>query len=139
MRKELLWNDCIFNKSSFKTRPDKAKVKSLIDTAKGRNEYLKKGVIDEDSANFVFEGYYSSALELLHALVLLNGFKVKNHVCLGYYLRDVLKKDDLFRIFDDWRFKRNSLVYYGKRMELDVAKEAIFKCKKLIRELSKLI
>jgi len=83
----------------------------------------------------VFEGYYSSILEMLHAIVVLEGYKVNNHICLGYYLRDVLKNDELFRFFDDCRFKRNSLVYYGKRMDFEIAKDSIEKAKKLIKEL----
>jgi len=38
-------------------------------------------------------------------------------------------------LFDDLRFKRNSLTYYGKRMDFETAKQAIEKCKRLIREL----
>ncbi|MAG78016.1 hypothetical protein CL616_01485 [archaeon] len=139
MRKELLWEDCIFNKSCLKTLPDKAKAKSLIDTAKGRIDYSQRNVMDKTSANYIFENYYTSMLELLHAVVILNGFKVRNHICLGFYLRDVLTREDLFSLFDDCRSKRNSLVYSGKRMEFEVAKESVSKCKILIKELSKLI
>jgi hypothetical protein len=42
-------------------------------------------------------------------------------------------------MFDDCRFKRNSLVYYGKTLDLSVAKESIEKCKQLIIELKILI
>ena len=60
-------------------------------------------------------------------------------MCLGFFLRDVLKRGDLFQIFDDCRFKRNSLIYYGKRMDLEDAKESIKKAKKLMDELNKII
>ena len=112
--KDASWGDCLYSNSSLKITPDKEKAKSLIETAEER---IKVSVRDlnEKTANFIFEDYYSSVLEALHALVLLDGYKVDNHVCLGYYLRDVLKKEDMFRLFDDCRFKRNSLVYYGKR------------------------
>jgi hypothetical protein len=139
VRKELFWEDCIFNKSCLKTLPDEAKAKSLIDTAKGRIDYLQRNVIDKISVNYIFENYYTSMLEFLHAVVILSGFKVRNHICLGFYLRDVLTKEDLFSLFDDCRTKRNSLVYSGKRMEFEVAKESVSKCKILIRELGKLI
>ena len=69
----------------------------------------------------------------------LEGYKVNNHICLGYYLRDVLERNDLFRLFDDCRFKRNSLVYYGKQMDFDIAKEAIDNCIKLIEKIRLLI
>ena len=71
--------------------------------------------------------------------MLLDGYKVNNHICLGYYLRDVLKNDEMFRLFDDCRFKRNSLVYYGKRMDIETAKDAIEKAKKLMNKLKSII
>jgi len=60
-----------------------------------------------------------------------------NHLCLGFYLRDVLNREDLFQIFDDLRYKRNSLTYYGSRMDFETAKGAIVGCKRIIKELQK--
>ena len=139
MTKESTWEECIDSSSSISVSPDKAKVRSLLDTAAGRNKFLDGNKIMEDSANYIFEGYYSSALEMLHALLLLHGYKVGNHICLGYYLRDKLHKNDLFRLFDDCRFKRNSLVYYGRKMEFKTAKLAIEKCRNLIKEFDKIL
>ncbi|MFH1376231.1 MAG: hypothetical protein ABIH25_01215 [Candidatus Woesearchaeota archaeon] len=136
--KEASWKDCLDSNSSIKVTPDKSKSKSLIETAKERIEYSNRE-INKQNANYVFEGYYSSILEILHALVLIDGYKVNNHVCLGYYFKEIVKRDDLFMIFDDCRFKRNSLVYYGKRMDFDIAKDAIEKAKKLFKELNKII
>lgn len=96
-------------------------------------------MLNEENANYIFENYYSSLLEFLHALTILKGFVVNNHICLSYFLRDILKRNDLFRIFDDCRFKRNSLVYYGKRMNFETAIDIIEKTKNLIKELEKLV
>src|SRR3989344_7967532 len=136
--KESNWEDCIDFKFSIKITPDMAKAKSLVETAKGRIDYTSKEP-NEKNANYIFEDYYSSILELIHALVILNGYKVSNHICLGYYLRDILKRDDLFRLFDDCRFKRNSLVYYGKRMDFETSKKNIEKSKKLFKEITLII
>ena len=137
--KESTWEDCIGSLSSIKVSPDSAKARSLIDTSKGRIDFLKSNSLKEDNVNYVFEGYYSSALEMLHALILLKGYKVSNHLCLGFYIRDILKNDSLFRIFDDCRYKRNSLVYYGRKMDFETAKMAIEKCLKLIKEIELLL
>ena len=131
------WKDCIEEGEAFKSFKDKGRVKSLIETAKSRINLINE--ITKENCNFVFEDYYISILELLQALVILDGFKVKNHVCLGFYLRDVLGKDELFRIFDDLRFKRNALTYYGNQMDFETCKEAIKKSKKLINELNSII
>jgi hypothetical protein len=137
--KESTWEECIESNSSLKVTPDRGKAKSLVETSNGRLDYLQESTIKESNANYVFEGYYSSALELLHALVLLEGYKVSNHICLGFFLRDILDKNDLFRLFDDCRFKRISLLYYGKKMDFETAKEAIERCISLIKELSLLV
>ncbi|MFH1589862.1 MAG: hypothetical protein ABIB43_04815 [archaeon] len=136
--KESCWNDCIESNSSIKITSDKAKAISLIETAEGRIVYLKEAIIKEETANYIFESIYTSILELLHALTLKEGYKVQNHICLGFYLKDVLKKDDLFRTFDDLRYKRNSITYYGKRMNYETAKKAIADAKKLIEKIKQI-
>ena len=136
--KESSWDECLNCSSAIKITPDKEKSKSLIETAEDRIKY-SIAELTEKNANYVFEDYYSSILELLHALVLLEGYKINNHICLGFYLRDALKKEEMFRLFDDCRFKRNSLVYYCKRMDFETAKYSIEKAKKLLKELKKII
>lgn len=135
--READWDDCLENFASIKITPDTQKAKSLVETATGRIDCCNKELNDK-TANYIFEDYYTSLLELIQALVLLDGYKVNNHVCLGFYLRDIIKRDNLFRIFDDLRFKRNSLVYYGKRMDFDTCNKAIIDSKKLMLELNTL-
>ncbi len=131
--KEANWNDCITNNSAKKISPDIKRAESLTETAKERISLVKE--INEKNCNFVFEDYYTSLLELLQAMTFKKGFNILNHICLGYYLRDILKREDLYRIFDDMRYKRNSLTYYGSRMDFETAKQIIEKCKKIIKEL----
>ena len=136
--KENSWEDCIDSCSSINISQDRAKAKSLRETAKERVEYLKEATVKDTNANYIFESYYTSILELLHAILITNRFKVKNHICLGFYLRDILKKDELYRLFDDLRYKRNSLTYYGMRMDFVTAKNAIGKSEKLFKKLNSL-
>jgi len=131
--KEANWADCLTNKSAKTITPDIKRAESLIETAKERISLIKK--VNEKNCNFVFEDYYTSLLELLQAGTFKKGFNILNHLCLGYYLRDVLNRDDLYLLFDDLRYKRNSLTYYGSRMDFETAKQAIEKCKKIIKEL----
>ena len=69
--KESTWEECLENTSSLRVSPDSAKTKSLVETAQGRIEFLKSTSLTENNANYIFEGYYSSALEMLHAFILL--------------------------------------------------------------------
>ncbi len=136
--KEASWDDCLYSNSAVKVTPDKEKAKSLIETSEDRIKFSIRD-LNEKTANYIFEDYYSSVLELAQALVILDGYKINNHVCLGFFLRDILEKEDLFRLFDDCRYKRNSLVYYGKRMDFETAKDAIEKTKKLMNKLKSII
>lgn len=136
--KEASWNDCLYSNSSVKITPDKGRAKSLIETAEDRIKFSSKE-LNENTSNYIFEDYYYSILELVHAIVILRGYKVDNHICLGFFIRDVLNREDLFRIFDDCRFKRNSLTYYGKRMSFETAKDSIEKVRKLMNDLKKIL
>ncbi|GIU68365.1 MAG: hypothetical protein KatS3mg001_215 [Candidatus Pacearchaeota archaeon] len=131
------WNECLDNQSAKRTSVNKERAKSLLKTANERISLFKE--VTEKNCNFVFEDYYTSLIEMLQALAFLNGFNILNHVCVGFYLRDVLKREDLFRLFDDLRYKRNSLTYYGNKMEFETAKEAIENCKRLIKEIKFMI
>lgn len=139
MNDEVNWNECIETCASVKITPNKPKARSLIDTSRGRIQFLNEIEIKENNANYIFEGCYTSVLEILQALLILEGYKVNNHICLGYYLRDILKRNDLFIVFDSCRFNRNSLVYYGRKMDFETAKLGIEKCKKLIGLLEHLL
>ncbi len=132
--KEVNWNDCLLNKSARIITPNIKRAESLIETAKDRISLIKE--INEKNCNFVFEDYYTSLLELMQAIAFKKGHNIMNHICLGFYLRDILKREDLYILFDDVRFKRNSLTYYGSKMEYETAKQAIEKCKKIIKELN---
>ena len=131
--KEGSWNDCIETGSATKAFVNKERAKSLLETANKRIGIIKE--INENNCNFVFEDYYSSLLEILQAIIIIQGYKVSNHICIGYYIRDVIKREDLFLSFDDVRYKRNSLTYYGKMMDFKTAKNSIEKCKKLMNYL----
>ena len=132
--KESRWEECIECYSAIKITPDALKAKSLVKIADGRLKYLQNQKITTSNANYIFEGIYASINEIMHAIAISEGYKIINHVCLGFFLRDFLKDAALFRLFDDLRYKRNSLVYYGKEMDFEVAKDSIEKAEKMIRE-----
>lgn len=133
------WDECMETGSVLEATRESFKIRSLVETARGRVKYLEGNRKTEDNANYLFEGYYTSVLEMLHAVLLSDGYKVSNHVCAGYYLRDVLKREDMFRDFNDLRFKRNSLTYYGRRMDFRKAGESIRKSLLLMQKLGQIL
>lgn len=137
--KESSWHECVDNNAAIKVTPDKARAKSLVETAGARMRFLDENKIKDSNASFIFEGYYTSAIEILHAFLLEKGYKIENHVCLGYYIRDMLRKETLFRLFDSCRYNRNSLVYYGKQMSMEIAIKSIRGIRKLIAEIREIV
>jgi uncharacterized protein (UPF0332 family) len=135
--KESCWEDCLFKRTAKNVTLDIRRAKSLIETANDRIDLIKE--INEKNCNFVFEDYYTSILELIQAICFTKGYNISNHLCLGFFLRDYLKKEELYQTFDDLRYKRNSLTYYGSKMDFETAKNAIIKSKILFKELYLLI
>jgi uncharacterized protein (UPF0332 family) len=131
------WNECLENQAARTVSKDRQKAESLIRTAKARLEFFRNYKHDKPGANYVFEGIYTSTLEMLHALLILEGYQVNNHICLGHYLRDILKNGALYSLFDDARKKRNLLLYYGKEMDPETAEQTIKNTKRLVSELQK--
>lgn len=139
MTTEADWEECLLNSRAYSISFDKSKMQSLISTAKARIAFLDRIATDENNIRFIFESYYSSLLEYAHALLSYKKYKVRNHICLGYYLRDILKREDLFRIFDESRYKRNSIVYYGEEIPFEKTKSDIKRIKFFIKEINKII
>lgn len=133
------WDDCLEKSSAIEVSKNPFKIKSLIETAKGRIKFVEQISLEPNNSNYIFEIYYSSLLEILHSIVLSNNYSVSNHICLGFYLKEIAKREDLFQLFNDCRIKRNSLVYYEQKMDFETASKLIQKCKKLIEELEKLL
>ena len=121
------WSEC--QNYSRKVKPDFERSRSL------RKIALKRiGCMAEISdLNFKFEANYSSLLEIFHSKAIELGYKIENHVCLGLFVKEVLGNLDAYRIFDDSRLKRNTLVYYGGEMTLKIAKDSISKIMNLIK------
>ena len=133
------WQDCIDDYCAIKISVDIQKINSLLSTANGRIDFVNSIDITDNNVNFIFENYYTSILELLHSIVLKKGFKVSNHICLGFYLKDSLNNRKVFDLYDELRMKRNSLVYYGKQMDTKIVRNSVDKSKRLYEELLKLI
>lgn len=138
MSKDHDWNDCMQNNTAKEVTLDFQKAKSLQHVAQGRIDFFESLTPTENTVNYFFEGYYTSILEFLHAHLCEVGYKVINHLCLTYYLNEVLQRPDLHRLFDDCRLKRNNLQYYGRFMDEQTAHKAIQNCKKLITEIKKI-
>ena len=128
----------MFTNNVLRITPDPAKSKSLIETANARMSFVKEHSLKESNVSFIFECLYASLIEKLHAHALIHGFKIMNHLCLGFYSKNIERNDELFLMFEECRIKRNELVYDGKRLKLETAMKVIVICEKLLKEIDKL-
>lgn len=67
--RESNWEECIECNSAIKITPDFLKVRSLIKIADGRIKYLQSQKINTENANYIFEGFYTSINEFIHAII----------------------------------------------------------------------
>ncbi len=133
------WKTCIDEGNSVKITPDNKRANFLISRSEETLSVLKKIKIDDNNCSVFFANYYDALLELLHALMYFNGYKVRNHYCLGYYLRDVLKDKKSYEIFDRARTIRNSTIYYGNKFDKNIYDDMIKQMLEIFNKLKKLV
>ena len=133
------WKTCLDEGNSAKITPDRKRAIFLMKHAEKTLKILEEIKLDNDNCSVFFTNYYDALLELLHAIMYHNGYKVKNHYCLGYYLRDNMKDFESFRVFDRARIVRNSVIYYGERFDKEIFDEVIGQIKLTFAKLKKSI
>ena len=129
------WKTCMDEGNSLKITPDRKRAQFLTKNAKNTLNVLEKIKLNEENTSVFFANYYDALLETMHAIMYAHGYKVKNHYCLGYYLRDILQDRESFEIFDRARTIRNSIIYYGNLFEKIVLEDLI---KQMISTMRKL-
>lgn len=117
-----------------KGSPETSKVKSLLEISNNHLLFLKNQQIDEISAGSILVTYYEALREVIEAICLKDGLKVYSHEAFTYFLKE--KGEDSTAIkFDNLRKLRNSVNYYGEKVnasEVKAAKEEIIE---MIKEL----
>ena len=119
--------DECFKKGLIKeTRVDKELIKSLIEMSEIKENTVKTANINKINIPAYVSLAYDSLREILEALCILNGYKVLSHICMGEFLKDKIKDFD-YNEFDRIRWIRNSINYYGEKVEFEQGKEIINK------------
>ncbi len=109
-----------------KTIVNKELVKSLIEMSNTRESVIKTANITKSDVSIYVSLAYDSLREVLEALCVLNGYKVLSHTCVGSFLKSIIKDFD-YDSFDRFRWIRNGINYYGKRVDFEQGKEVINK------------
>ena len=109
-----------------KTKKNKELVKSLIEMLRIKERAVKTANINEINISAYVSLAYDALREMLEALCILNGYKVLSHICIGELLKNILKDFD-YNEFDRLRWIRNSINYYGEKIDFKQGKEIINK------------
>ena len=119
-------NECFSKGLIKKTKADVELVKSLVEMADIKEQAVKTAGINNVNISAYVSLAYDSLREILEALCILNGHKALSHICIGELLKDIIKDFD-YDAFDRLRWIRNSINYYGQKIEFKQGKEIINK------------
>ena len=117
--------DECFRKGLIKqTKIDKDLIKSLIEMSNIKEKAVRNVNINKENISAYVSLAYESLREVLEALCILNGYKVLSHICIGELLKDIIGEFD-YNEFDRLRWIRNSINYYGEKVEFEQGKIVI--------------
>ena len=125
------WEECCNKMIAKEVKPDIHMAQSLIKSSKNKFESANRLEISEITAASRLSLAYDSLRELLEALSLKKGYKIYNHECYTYFIKEVLMESDRGDEFDEIRRVRNSLNYYGKDISVEESEKIIERIKKL--------
>lgn len=131
------WNECVKKRLAKEINEDKELIKSLIKTSKNKLESEEKLELDEVTAGSKVSLAYDSLREVLEGLSIKKGYKIYNHECYVYFLKEILNESSKGDEFDELRKIRNDINYYGKEIAIKEAKDVLQRIKKLRTELWK--
>lgn len=119
-----------------KGTPDIPKIKSLLQTSNNHLLFLDNQKINEISAGSILVTYYEALREVVEAICLKEGFKVYSHEAFTYFLKE--KNENLMSVkFDNLRKLRNSINYYGEKVNIIEVESSKEEMKELINNLKK--
>ena len=127
------WKECCNKRIVKEVKIDLDMINSLIGSSKDKIESEKLLEMSEITAASKISLVYDSLRELLEALALKYKYKIYNHECYVAFLKEIIKESVRGDEFDDIRKIRNSINYYGKKVNIEEAKMVIIKIK-LLRE-----
>ncbi len=125
------WDECLKRRIAKRISKDSELIKSLIKTSKNKTESEEKLKLTIVTSASKISLAYDSLREILEALSIKEGYKVYNHECYTYFLKEILKQSLNGDEFDELRRIRNSINYYGKDISIKEAEDILNRIKKL--------
>ena len=75
--------------------------------------------------------FYDALRELLECVALVKGYKIYNHECYTYFLKEIIRESEKSDEFDSIRKIRNAVNYYGKELKPKQAEDLIKRIRNL--------
>jgi hypothetical protein len=123
------------NGKAKKVMPNKIRASSLFKSSIQAIETAKEIPLNVKTSKTILRELYEGIREYCEAIGYQNGYKFLDHESIGFFLRDILKEQSLFKKFDRYRKLRNGINYYGNDVDIETVKEAISEIPELITAL----
>ena len=133
------FNECIKKRIAKEVKEDKELIDSLIKTSQNKFDSEKKLELSEVTSSSKISLLYDSLRELLEALAIKNRYKIYNHECYTYFLKEILNESIKGDEFDELRKIRNSINYYAKDISVEEAKDVLERIMKLREDILNLL
>ena len=125
------WKECIKKKIAKEIKTDADLIKSLVKTSNNKIQSEEKLNLDDSTSGSKISLAYDSLRELLEVLAIKKGYKIYNHECYTYFLKEILNESIKGDEFDELRRIRNSINYYGKDVSISESREILQRIKNL--------
>src|SRR3989338_2558346 len=120
-----------------KVTPNNIRASSLFKSSIQAIETAKLIQLNQNTLKSVLRELYEGLREYCEAIGYLKGYKFLDHESIGFFIRDILKEQSLFKRFDRYRKLRNGINYYGEDIDIETLKEARSEIPEMIKELKK--
>lgn len=133
------FDECLKKKIAKEVKIDEELIVSLIKTSKNKFDSEEKLELNEITLTSKISLLYDSLRELLEALAIKNGYKIYNHECYTYFLKEIMKESIKGDEFDELRKIRNAVNYYAKDLGVGEGKIILERMKILRGQILKLL
>ncbi len=133
------WRACRKNSFVKEIKRDQNLIDSLLKAS--ANKFYAQGLLElnDETISSKITLVYDALRELLEALAISHGYKIYNHECYCYFLKDIMKKSALAVKFNYFRKVRNAINYYGEDISADDAKSLLDSMESFIEDVKNLL
>lgn len=133
------FSECLKKRIAKEVKIDEELINSLLKTSQNKLDSEEKLEFNDVTSVSKISLLYDSLREILEALAIKKGFKIYNHECYTYFLKEILDESIKGDEFDELRKIRNNVNYYGKEISLAEAEDVLKRLMDLRKEIKKLL